>query len=123
MRIGVLATVLAIVALVIFPFIGGAPDIDTGPYVVLVVVAAAAWWLAYRDVELSTKFMLALEGASVAIVMLIAVVFFARTGRVMDAHQFSTAGLTSSGLVQGLVLAFFSFVGFESATALGHEAK
>jgi len=40
-RIGVLATVLAIVALVIFPFIGGAPDIDTGPYVVLVVVAAA----------------------------------------------------------------------------------
>ena len=93
------------------------------PVVVMLVVAVAAWWLAYRDVELSTKFMLTLEGASVGIVMLIAVLFFARTGRVADAHQFSTAGLTASGLVQGLVLAFFSFVGFESATALGHEAR
>jgi amino acid transporter len=91
--------------------------------VAILIVAWCSWWLAYRDVELSTKFMLVLEGASVGIVLLLAIAFYARTGRVVDAHQFSPAGLTPSGLVQGLVLAFFSFVGFESATALGAEAK
>jgi len=90
---------------------------------VFAIIAAGAWYLAYRDVELSTKFMLSLEGVSVGIVLLLAIAFYVRTGRVADPHQFSTAGLTASGLVQGLVLAFFSFVGFESATALGHEAK
>lgn len=91
--------------------------------VVFFGVALGSWYLAYRDVELSTKSMLMLEALSVGIVMLIAVAFFVRTGRIVDPHQFSTAGLTPSGLVQGLVLAFFSFVGFESATALGHEAR
>src|SRR5579863_601228 len=101
---------------------GLAPALPIG-VAVMVVIAFAAWYLAYRDVELSTKFMLTLEGISVGVVMLLAVLFYVRTGRYVDAHQFSTAGLTGSGLVQGLVLAFFSFVGFESATALGHEAK
>lgn len=91
--------------------------------VVFAVVGIAAWFLAYRDVELSTKFMLALEGLSVGVVLLLAIAFYVRTGRVADAHQFSLSGVTGSGFVQGLVLAFFSFVGFESATALGHEAK
>ena len=90
---------------------------------VCLLVAFGAWYLAYRDVELSTRFMLILEGVSVGIVLLLAAAFYIRTGRAIDPHQFSTAGLTPSGLVQGLVLAFFSFVGFESATALGHEAK
>lgn len=90
---------------------------------VFAIVAFGAWYLAYKDVELSTKFMLSLEGVSVGIVLLLAIAFYAHTGRIVDPHQFSIAGLTPSGLVQGLVLAFFSFVGFESATALGHEAK
>ncbi|MFI5388762.1 MAG: APC family permease [Candidatus Eremiobacterales bacterium] len=90
---------------------------------VFAVVALAAWYLSYRDVELSTKFMLVLEGISVGVVLLLAVGFYVRTGRVVDPHQFSLAGVTGGGFVQGLVLAYFSFVGFESATALGHEAK
>jgi len=90
---------------------------------VFVLIAIGAWYLSYRDVELSTKFMLVLEGLSVGVVMLLAIAFYVRTGRVVDAHQFSLTGVTGSGFVQGLVLAFFSFVGFESATALGHEAK
>lgn len=90
---------------------------------VFAVIAIGAWYLSYRDVELSTRFMLVLEGLSVGVVMLLAIAFYVRTGRVVDAHQFSLAGVTGSGFVQGLVLAFFSFVGFESATALGHEAK
>lgn len=87
------------------------------------IVALAAWYLSYRDVELSTKFMLVLEGISVGVVLLLAIVFYLKTGRVVDVHQFSLSGVTGAGFVQGLVLAYFSFVGFESATALGHEAK
>src|SRR5215469_18820765 len=67
--------------------------------------------------------MLVLEGVSVGVVLLLALVFYVRTGRVVDVHQFSLGGVTGAGFVQGLVLAYFSFVGFESATALGHEAK
>ena len=37
--IGVLATVLAVVALAVFPFVGGGPDIDGGPYAAIVAVA------------------------------------------------------------------------------------
>lgn len=88
-----------------------------------VIVALAAWYLSYRDVELSTKFMLVLEGISVGVVIILAIAFYFHTGRVVDVHQFSLAGVTGGGFVQGLVLAYFSFVGFESATALGHEAK
>jgi len=90
---------------------------------VFAIIALAAWYLSYSDVELSTKFMLVLEGISVGVVLLLAFAFYIRTGRIVDPHQFSLAGVTGGGFVQGLVLAYFSFVGFESATALGHEAK
>lgn len=91
--------------------------------VVMIAVALGAWYLAYKDIELSTKFMLGLEFFSVGIVLLLAFAFFAKTGRIYDAAQFSFAGASPKAMLQGLVLAFFSFVGFESATALGHEAR
>lgn len=42
---------------------------------------------------------------------------------VIDPHQLSLEGLNADGLRLGLVLAFFSFVGFESAASLGAEAR
>src|SRR5438067_729019 len=39
-RIGVVATVLAILALGVFPFIAGEPGVDGGPYAAVVLVAA-----------------------------------------------------------------------------------
>ena len=38
-RIGVLATLLAIVGLAVYPFLPGEPEVDAGPYAVLVAVA------------------------------------------------------------------------------------
>jgi amino acid transporter len=81
--------------------------------------AAIAW----KDVKLSTRFMLGMEMASVGLITALAVVFFARHGPLADPVQAHLAGVNAAGLRQGVVLAFFSFVGFESATALGHEAK
>jgi amino acid transporter len=103
-------------------FTGAAPGLPL-TVVVMVAVATGGWLLAYRDIELSTKLMLALEFFSVGIVLLLAFAFFGKTGRIYDPGQFSLAAITPRALLQGLVLAFFSFVGFESATALGHEAK
>jgi amino acid transporter len=41
----------------------------------------------------------------------------------LDGEQLHLRGMTGSGLRLGLVLALFSFVGFESATTLGSEAR
>jgi amino acid transporter len=53
----------------------------------------------------------------------VALAFMFKTGRVLDHRQLALAGANASGIRLGLVLAIFSFVGFESATALGREAK
>jgi amino acid transporter len=46
-----------------------------------------------------------------------------KNGLHLDWPQLQLKGSSISGIRLGLVLAIFSFVGFESATALGHEAK
>ena len=46
-----------------------------------------------------------------------------RHGWHLDLEQLKLQGMTGSGLRLGLVLALFSFVGFESATTLGAEAR
>lgn len=80
-------------------------------------------WIAWRDVKLSARAMLVMEAVSVtAVVAVMALVLF-RHGPHGDASQFHLRGVTGSGFRQGLVLALYSFVGFESATALGSEAR
>jgi len=57
------------------------------------------------------------------LIFVLAVVVLAKTGFKIDAAQFKLQGVTPYGIGLGLVLAFFSFVGFESAASLGDEAK
>jgi amino acid transporter len=90
---------------------------------ILVFDIALCWWIARRDVQLSTRAMLTLEFASVALILILISAFFVSSGHFVDSAQFSTAGMSAQGLRMALVLALFSFVGFESATALGDEAK
>ena len=56
--------------------------------IVMIAVAVGAWYLAYKDIELSTKFMLGLEFFSVGVVLLLAFAFYFNTGRVYDTAQF-----------------------------------
>jgi amino acid transporter len=94
-----------------------APDL-----LVLISVAGAAT-MAYRDVKLSARAMLWLQGASVACIVVVVVLVLWKNGLHLDWPQLRLHGSSISGIRLGLVLAIFSFVGFESATALGHEAK
>ncbi|MGH9699234.1 MAG: APC family permease [Candidatus Acidiferrales bacterium] len=89
----------------------------------MLICAAFAWYVAYRDIQLSTQAMLIAEFASVGLIMILAIWFLVKTNRWIDPSQFRLHGVSAGGVRLGLVLAIFSFVGFESATALGDEAK
>ncbi len=80
-------------------------------------------WIAWRDVKLSARAMLVMEAVSVtAVVAVMALVLF-RQGLHGDPNQLHLRGVTGIGFRQGLVLALYSFVGFEGATVLGSEAR
>jgi amino acid transporter len=80
-------------------------------------------WIAWRDVKISARLMLAMEAVSVtAVIAVMALVLF-RHGLRGDSNQLHLRGVSASGFRQGLVLAIYSFVGFEGATVLGSEAR
>lgn len=89
---------------------------------VLIVVGGSAW-MAYRDIKVSAQAMLWMEGGSVACISVVLALLLWKHGLHLDAEQLSLRGVSPSGIRLGLVLAIFSFVGFESATTLGAEAK
>ena len=86
------------------------------------IVVALVWFVAYKDVRLSAKMMLLLEGVSVSLILILGIAMIRHTGLHLG-DQFALKGMTLNGLQGGMVLGVFSFVGFESATALGAEAK
>ena len=93
------------------------------PYVTFLAVIAIPWFISYKDIRLSAKLMLALEFGSVGLILLLVVLVFAKTGMKVHAPHLRMEGLTPKAFFLGLVLAIFCYVGFESSTALGEEAK
>ena len=89
----------------------------------LAIVCAAAGIVAYRDVKLSAEVMLWIEAVSVGLILIVLALLLVRTGFEIDTRQFHLHGVSFSSLGTALVLAIFSFVGFESATTLGAEAR
>jgi len=88
-----------------------------------VLVTAISIWIAWRDVKISARLMLWIEAISVSFILIVVVLVLVRHGWHLDWEQFHLRGMSSSGLRLGLVLALFSFAGFESATTLGSEAR
>jgi amino acid transporter len=89
----------------------------------LALACAAAGYIAYRDVKLSAEMMLWIEVGSVSLILIVLAVMPARFGLHIDMDQIHLKGVSFSALGPALVLAMFSFVGFESATTLGGEAR
>jgi amino acid transporter len=88
-----------------------------------ILVTAISIWIAWRDVKISARLMLWIEALSVSFILIVIVLVLFRNGFHLDWEQFHLRGISGSGLRLGLVLALFSFVGFESATTLGAEAR
>jgi amino acid transporter len=98
-------------------------ELTISPIFLFAICAGIAWYVAYKDIKLSASLMLILEIVSVGLILLLGLIVLANNGFAIDAAQLSLQGVSGEGLRLGLVLAIFSYVGFESATALGDEAK
>jgi amino acid transporter len=99
------------------------------PSIALVTIAAiGAGFVAYRDVKVSARLMLCIEGVSVLLISIVVALVLFKHGlhnmhTLIDRPQLTPRGMHPRGIGLGVMLAIFSFVGFESATTLGAEAR
>lgn len=101
----------------------GYVGIHTHILTLFAVGAAAAWYVAFKDIQLSAKMMLWLEAVSIVSILLLGVIVWAQKGFAIDMSQLTLKGATPGGVTMGIVLVVFGFSGFESSTSLGDEAK
>ena len=92
------------------------------PTALALLCVGVATAIAYRDVQISARLMLWIEALSVALIAVVLLLLLVHNGLHIDRSQFHLHGVSASGVRLGVVLALFSFVGFESATTLGAEA-
>jgi amino acid transporter len=105
-------------------FLGAVGAGFTAPPVLLYLISASlCWFVAYRDIHVSSALTLLLEALSMACIAALAGIVLFKHGFSVDTAQLKLKGLDFHGLSYGIVASVFSLVGFESATALGGEAK
>ncbi|NEQ26388.1 MAG: APC family permease, partial [Microcoleus sp. SIO2G3] len=98
-------------------------DFQVPAIVMLAFCIGIAWYYSYVDVQLATVLMLITELAATSVILLLAYLVFAQHGFQLDMEQLTLADATPSGISLGMVIAIFSYVGFESAATLGDETK
>ncbi|HEY0702950.1 MAG TPA: APC family permease [Candidatus Acidoferrales bacterium] len=102
--------------------ITGAPvSLLRGALITSAVILVAAL-VAYRDIKLSTKLMLAIEFGSLAVIIAIVAFAMFRTSAWIDRPQLHLEGARLPGFQYALVFGFMTLAGFESVTALGSES-
>ncbi|MFJ3234008.1 APC family permease [Streptomyces sp. NPDC086787] len=100
------------------------------PFVLVAVALSAALALSVTPARRATRVLLTLEGATVALILLVTVIVLVRlvAGSAPGGHRFTLSvfqiqhGTSWSALFLGVVFGFLSFAGFEAAAALGEEA-
>ncbi len=120
---GFVATaVLGAMALFVELMLGGV-GLHPSEIAIAIVLAFVAWQAAYRGVQVSAIVMLVLELISVTIICVLVAIVLHAHGPSLDASQVKLKGAFPGGIGLAIALAVFSYVGFESATAFGAEAK
>ena len=84
-------------------------EIQFSPLFLYAICAGIAWYFAYKDIQLSTMLMLAIEGFSVGLILLLAAIILFGKGFAIDMSQISLQNVKPEGLQLGLVLAVFSY--------------
>jgi amino acid transporter len=92
-------------------------------WLLMVAFVAIVWFAGYRDIQLSSRLALVLEGVSVGIIVVVIALVVARHGGVVDPTQLAVARLPFGGITASLPFAVFCFVGFESAATLAKETR
>jgi len=93
------------------------------PAILTIVPIAISFWVAYKDIQLSVRLILGLELFSITLILILTVVTLINHPHVINTSILTLKNVDFGHLQNGLVLAIFSFVGFESAASLGDEAK
>src|SRR5277367_3432247 len=96
---------------------------QASPTLLAAIAILGATAIAYRDVKISAQFMLWIEAISVSMIVIVVGLILWRHGLHLEPDQLTLKGVTPASVRLGMVLALFSFVGFESATSLGSEAR
>ncbi len=95
----------------------------TLPNVVLFAFClASCFYIAYKDIKVSTLVTLGMEAFSCSFILILAFIVLGHKHFAIDTSQFSFKGTSMLTLGMGVVVAIFSLVGFESSTAFGEEA-
>lgn len=76
-----------------------------------------------RGVRISTRVAVGLEIISLIAIVILLVALFVHYGARFDTSQFKASGTGTTGIALGTVLAVGAFVGFESSSSLGVEAR
>ena len=103
--------------------LGELAGVTAPPALLAAFAVAVAIAVAYKDVKVSARLMVYIELASVTVIALVFALLLWKRGLHVDLAQFTLRGVKWSGVHLAIVLAMFSFVGFESATTLGEEAR
>ncbi len=103
--------------------VSGIPNTPLLGAAVTAAVVAVAWWIAHRDIKLSSNVMIVIEVASLSVILAIIAVAMAHQGPWVDRPQLTLEGASPGTFSAGLVLAFIMMGGFESATTLGAESR
>jgi amino acid transporter len=93
------------------------------PIIFFAISALAGWFIAFKDIRVSSILTLVLEAASVACILALAGIVLFKHGFTFDIAQTHLKGVKVHGMALAVVACIFSLVGFESATALSGEAK
>jgi amino acid transporter len=97
--------------------------INAPPILLFGICVLAAWGCAWKNVRLSALLMLVLEGLSMTLIVALCFIVLGAHNFTLDTTQFELGKLPLGSLGLGVVVAIFSLVGFECATAFGDEAK
>jgi amino acid transporter len=93
------------------------------PFLLFAISAAVGFFVAFKDVRLSSMLVLAAEGLSVACILALSVFILFKHGSAIDSSQLKLSGFTFKGLDFAVVVCIFSLVGFEGASTMGGEAR
>jgi amino acid transporter len=94
-----------------------------GQVVLDILLILAAMRLTVASVRIAARTAATLEIISIALIVITFLLIMFKSGIVFDPVQLRLEGSSIDGIVFAIVLGMLGFVGFESAAALGEEAK
>ena len=96
--------------------------VNVPPLILFAICLGSCFYIAYKDIKVSTLITLGLEVFSCTFILLLAFIVLGHHHFAIDTTQFTLKGTSLLTLGMGTVVAIFSLVGFESSTAFGEEA-